>query len=783
MREETRIDWTPFLRKTYPPVMLITRFALASAVMAATPFADAESPTDAGAFSKIEAALASDPARAAELEFVNSARPRLLQQVDRGLSTDELLFRFDRDFSSAKPHPLTQLVVLSLIANRGPAITWEETRRFEKLAKDLTFESPESAALLLRERIRFADNCGISSASPAKLRARLTELLGKDMQAPWFKESPALADRILSAFEETPVSKTDKGAAPGERSEFAILLESIPQEKRSAGMYRCLGKMYTKEAWRERGRAFAEKTSAKQFEGFRRNLAIAAGHLKHAHELDPRSSETCRALMTIAMADPREAGASPWSWLRRAMKATPEDTKLYTQFTYANLPRWNGDPALTVRLYEELRTSKDYDSLIPATAPDLLNGLWRDYDENTKRKLRRKVALDYLDIANAYVRREKETGRPLIDRNGVPIDFHARALAYLAREGHLDEGGNLEPQTHRVSVQDTLAHVKRTEAREFPYLAALASHEAKDEVTLRKGYPRMGVEITDRGKPDAEEDVAENPVALLEKQDAECLKNHGDPAWLAAYRQSLAGMSAKVKSPAARGFLDDLLVLNQAESDFVAYKPVDIPLRANLWTCWLGNWSFGKDGAKAAQYYRPAREHRAEFLGMFNPPYELRVRIKNNLHRTMKVGLSVGRNMRGQHGCAFVAEHATGRFYASAPGTPSVRESAIAQETNPSKTEFTLKVRVFAHGYSLAMNDSPFFGKADADFVPGMIALGNLPRYSGFGYFVYSDLKIRRLKPEELSPEEKSRMQAPSATRPAEAPSATDVESKGSDED
>lgn len=725
-----------------------------------------------GAYSSLGETLAADPARSAELAFVRAGAARLNRSIDRTASTPELIARFDREFSAITTHPVTRLALATIILNQGTNLTGADMMRAESLLADLKFTQPALRALHIKARANLAHYYAFGRENDFDAKAELLALLAQEVDSPWLRDSPELALKLFSPFLFEPGNPCGKRQDIACNAKFIAFLESIPAEKRTWAMQLTIGKYRIDEAWRKRGARWASETSPEQFAGFHAELALAGPALRAALALRPEESSPTIHLMTIAMADADAAGGDVAHWMSLARKIDPDNHRLLTRFAASNMARWGGDTSAIIACYEELLRSRDFDTPAPAAIGDVIHPLLRDLNREERIRWARRLATDFIPVANEYTRRFNETGRPLVGFAGHPINYRAIALAYLADADLLAEAPKLLRYSRPGFREDSDRSVDsyRLEHLGHGFSRALACAEANDFNLIEEYLPTLRTKSADASTPEK--------LAARQAGDAVDLAHHGDPAWLADYGKRLESMSGKVTSPAAKAFLGDVLALNRMERDFLDFQTVRLPFSDSLWekAKWIG--TFDGETAVADHTRHPVYDHFATFRGHFNPPYELRVRINSAKYiKWPHVGVHVGRCVSGYTGRSFVLESDTGRTYSMPPKSPLNKAKFRSAET-PVGRVATLTVRIFPHGYAVALDDHAPMRRRDDTFRPFRISVGALPGYTAYGRFEYSDLTIRRIRPEEMSAEELSWMaQAPSPAAKQERPAAPELAS------
>lgn len=708
-----------------------------------------------GAYAPLLQNIASDATKVREAEFIRSCRGRLLQRVDRTESTSELLNRFAGEFDESRVAPETRLCLLTLIVNREQMMRGDDFARAEKLIAGLKFENPALRSLLLYARATLARHHAFGKENDYEPKAELISLIRENHDAGWLRDNPELELRLHSLFTLSPNNPCGASRDLACIRRFMDFLENIPESKRTYAEQFTLGCHYVKEAWRERGSAWAHETTPAQFEGFRRNLNKAGPLLRAAHAMRPDDVRPLIQLMTISMADTRAAGGDTAHWMDLARKANRDDHAIYERFAASNMLRWSGSEANIRECYQELLNCGDYDSFKAGASRDVMIALIQDLGGAERRAAIIRLARDFAPVANEYIRRYNETGRALIGARGQPIDFRAIALALLADADLLAESSFIRPYTRPGFEDDSDLTVDpyRIEHGGHTFSRALVCAESGDFNLIEEGLR------TARTKKHS--GSSEITPEAQQADDREDIGRHADPDWLAGYGARLETMSTKVNSPAAKAFMRDMIELNRIERDFQAGKTVFIPFKPNFWepARWIG--SFNGDSALAQHEVIPWFDHYATLNAYLKPPYEISVRINSiRYSKWPHVGVFVGRCVSGDTGRAFILESDTGRTY-SMPPNCGLDKAKFRTDIRKVDRVATLKVRVFPHGYSVALDDYPRTAVRDDGFIPYKISIGALPGFSAYGRFEYTNMTVRKIADSEFSAEESSWMNAP----------------------
>lgn len=730
-------------------------------------------PSGFGAFSPITESLAKDPSRSRELDFINACRGRLLRLEERGESTQALLDRFDKNFDSEKISPETRLCLILLIANRAEAMTPSDLRRAKRLAQGLNFKTPELQALSLYAMASIARYDAVTREKDYLIKDKLSDLLKKNIDAPWLRGNPKLEELLYEPFASKPnyflTTEQNRKSMRG----FIDFLEGISVEKRTYAMNLTLGMNFIYEAWQERGTDFAYKTTGKQFEGFEQYLRRATPCLKMANKMKPSETAPLIGLMIIAQTGSDPTAGSVDRWMSLARQVAPEDPKIYHCYGAAKMLRWGGSEKDMIDCYELLRSSKNYDSYKPGTAFGVMRMLMRDLEGEELKRMQKKLAEEFIPVANNYIRRFNETGTPLVAPDGGLYDFRAMALGALVDADLIKKINTVLPYSRPGFPEDSDASVNPYVIYQciHPFGQALACAEAGDSSLIEEGQASYRTKKTHGDtRPIPQELVPRGDWDLLplaneiwQADDAADFLKHSNPRWLEDYGKRLAKMADHVKSKPAKDFMHSMIELIRLESEFQQGKEVIIPLHSDLWTHAIPSqypWNGNFNGEMAYEDAILCKDlyHYATINAFFMPPYEITLRI-NAVEPLLwpDVGVSVGRCITGNTGRSFLLNTISGKVAIVPPetGFPGAKEYPYKGKIGRLNT---LKIRIFPHGYGVALNDGKWNEMRDDKFIPHSISIGSSPRSVCFGRFEYGPLTIRKISAEECSPEEKSWM-------------------------
>ena len=162
-----------------------------------------------GAYAPLVRSLAGEPDRAKELDFVKACRSRLLRKVDRTEPTEVLLKRFAAEFEADKVHPVTRIVVATLVANMHGALSKEHGDLGSSLLRRFKDKvSEEQFAFLMCARVKIAPYraCGEGAENDAPLKKYLGNILVKHLESEWLTTNPGLQSMLFSLYTADPVN-------------------------------------------------------------------------------------------------------------------------------------------------------------------------------------------------------------------------------------------------------------------------------------------------------------------------------------------------------------------------------------------------------------------------------------------------------------------------------------------------------------------------------------------------------------------------------------------------
>jgi hypothetical protein len=628
----------------------------------------------------IPEALASQPNREKELAFAKACRANLMSEFHRGKSNRDFIDEFVRNFDRTKISDATRLVVIRLVERQADAARLEDLKLANLLYSQLKPTSPEEQAFGLALRSEIARRWCFDYGFDAELK-KLFDLIAKDPQAPWLMKRPMLAMFLFSQFERSVLISNIPNATQAKLTrEFSERLEKIPPEKRGFPVSNYLGFRHLLLAWIERGGAWANLTSEKQFEGFNKHLVIAARELLRAHQLDPKRIEPIRRLMDIAMADSKLAGGDVGYWLKKARECPGFGPEILYIAAFSSAARWCGDTDIILRACDEL-IAYGYDTDGPFRAHDTFLQFLIDVPEDKQEWYKDAVARRLVQIGNGYLKRDFETKTPSIGGDGIPFDFRliiTNKLFDLDRIGYASQ---------LISVP---ALPKREESNEYPvwafrnhsYLRKLVAIESGDKSTLDDIFPFLPYALTftlDDEKHDRI--IAEKRI------------QHADAVWLKSADERLVALDKNLRSEDTRSYLKALRQLLAMETGVMNGEKITLPFTPALWDKAYGKWTFKGADAEVEMITITPGFHEALSLGWFRPPYEITLRTKRSWSGPgAKVGVTIGRlpgwnqPPRPAPGCSFLRQHACRECPHRDGGmTPSLRASSPLETTRHSR--------------------------------------------------------------------------------------------------
>jgi hypothetical protein len=124
------------------------------------------------------------------------------------------------------------------------------------------------------------------------------------------------------------------------------------------------GKREIDEAWKARGKDFANAVQPEGWKGFDEHLALARTHLVKSWKLNPAFPRAAAAMIKVAMGEETETEPMR-TWFDRAVAAQLDYMPAYASMRWGLRPRWKGSvEAMTAFGEECLRTGR-YDTAVP----------------------------------------------------------------------------------------------------------------------------------------------------------------------------------------------------------------------------------------------------------------------------------------------------------------------------------------------------------------------------------------------------------------------------------
>lgn len=732
----------------------------------ATAVAAEKAPT---AFSEFEAyaplaqALAAEPNRAKELEFLHACRSRLLQRIDRTESTAALLARFKQEFDPKTIHQATAIAVATLVANQNGAFTKEHGDLAATLLEQHGGNTTPAIAILslcARAGICRYRSCGPYAANDAPLKNWITEQ-ASNLGFPDDLRNTPQEPLLYDLFTNKPVNPYLAAEEQAANAKFFALITKIPVNERSAAMHCALGDHESRLAWIARGTNFANETTEAQFEGFEKHLTAAGESYRAALKLDAKHASAYLGLLNVAMASETAAGASTHTWFERAQANIGLTTNLLYAYAAANKPRWGGDPEAIIHAYEIAINHRDYDNILSWVSTDIIAALNNDLDGEPKERVTRMLARDFIGIANGYTQRLNETGKQLVGTDGYPFNFHAKAVAKLVDADMIDGVKKLTPCRFPEYAPVAIGNVTPfISADKQPHYARLvAESETGDDELFRKIDTRLR-----ENNPKHDSNYVHAPVSIAELDQQQAL---------------LLDSLKKAKSNLAREYIETRQAVIACKRDFAEGKIARIPLRQDCWYDNLKTMSFDGDAITADLYTWHRANHYATYEDAFEPPYEVTLTIRSNWYTQWPhPGVFIGRCFTARAdkpaGRGFVIEPDTGTLRVMPPSSGLNAVKLTMKHKDYAGKECRLRVRVFERGYAVAVNEGAPKSKRDELFRPYLISIGGLPGYMCNGRFEYRDITVRKIPATEMTAEETALMSlTPPAPKAKAAPAQT----------
>lgn len=141
------------------------------------------------------------------------------------------------------------------------------------------------------------------------------------------------------------------------------------------------GEFHISAAWQSRGSGWANDVTKKGWEGFEEHLNAATTCLTRAWEADKTIPEIPTEMIAVAMG---HGGPDDMRlWFDRAVAARFDYMPAYSKYVWGLYPRWHGDRASLMRLADECRNSKRYDTPVPFEYVRILLAVRQECDEGS----------------------------------------------------------------------------------------------------------------------------------------------------------------------------------------------------------------------------------------------------------------------------------------------------------------------------------------------------------------------------------------------------------------
>lgn len=136
------------------------------------------------------------------------------------------------------------------------------------------------------------------------------------------------------------------------------------------------GRGAIRAAWAERGNEYADKVTARGWQGFEENLAKAEAFLEQAWARNPNNAETAYLMMMVELGQGR-GRARMQQWFDRAMQFDPNYYDAARQMSYYLQPRWYGSDESALEFARSCVTSTNWGGRVPLVLADLHRSLAR----------------------------------------------------------------------------------------------------------------------------------------------------------------------------------------------------------------------------------------------------------------------------------------------------------------------------------------------------------------------------------------------------------------------
>lgn len=146
---------------------------------------------------------------------------------------------------------------------------------------------------------------------------------------------------------------------------FQKLEKAAQESSHSEWARECLlGDIHVHWAWFHRGGGWADEVTEEGAKGFGDHLAIAAKHLKKAHELRSDRPEAAGRMLQVVMGAEGDMEKLR-AWFDKAIQAQFDYRLAYSGLIYASLKRWGGSDELVLTLGRRFAETRRYDTEVP----------------------------------------------------------------------------------------------------------------------------------------------------------------------------------------------------------------------------------------------------------------------------------------------------------------------------------------------------------------------------------------------------------------------------------
>jgi len=191
-----------------------------------------------------------------------------------------------------------------------------------------------------------------------------------------FKEHVFGSDRAL-LMRNLDVLTDDMPA--GVIQKIVAAAQAVPDADPAAIDY-LQGQEHIQAAWQDRGGDWADKVTARGWQGFAGELAQARTALVQAWTLDPKIPEVATAMIHVAMGESNAAEMR--TWFDRAAAARFDDSDAYEAYIWGIYPRWLGDRATLMAFADECAATGRFDTDVPLHYVDILAIVRTECDGN-----------------------------------------------------------------------------------------------------------------------------------------------------------------------------------------------------------------------------------------------------------------------------------------------------------------------------------------------------------------------------------------------------------------